>query len=183
MNLFNFLRKLKMVPTMEQEVDVTDNVTEEKKDIVMIQYGSGMPIDLIYGFLKRDYEAKGYDDALTNPDVSYKEMNKAMICSELEVKLRQVKLKYEDDMRELDFHISSRKEAGLVEIVRQLEVRKEMLQQHMNKLTQMEKDFENKAPYMMGSLLSYERGFLKGLGAISLQQMNLSMNNRKEELV
>lgn len=183
MSLFNFFLKQNAVPTVEQEVEVTNDVTEEKNDVVMIKYGSGMPIDLIYGFLKKDYEAKGYDDALTNPDVSYKEMNKAMISSELEVKLRQVKLKYEDDMRELDFHIASRREAGLVEIVRQLEVRKEMLQRHMNELTQMEKDFENKASYMMGTLLSYERGFLKGMGAISLQQMNLSMNARKEELV
>ena len=107
-------------------------------------------------------------------------MNKAMLSSKLEVKFRQVKLKYEDELRLLDFHIKSRKEAGLVEIVRQMESKREMLLQHMEEIRQMENDFKNNEPYMIGMLLSYERGFIKGLGAISLQQMNLSINYEKE---
>ena len=106
----------------------------------------------------------------------------SMIKSKLEVKFRQVKLKYQNELRSIDFHINSRKEAGLVEIVRQLETKKEMLMQHIDELEKMETDFENKALYMIGMLVSYEKGFNRGLAAISLQHMNLSMNG-KEELV
>ncbi len=50
-------------------------------------------------------------------------------------------------------------------------MRKEMLLQHMEELNKMERDFQENAPYMTGMLLSYERGFLRGLGALSLEQI------------
>ena len=187
MSLFNFLRKQKVYPEMEQtlsEQSSNESIVDKKNDsTIMIKYGTDMPIDIIYSFLKTDYEEKGFEDALTNPDVSYKEMNMSMIKSKLEVKFRQVKLKYQNELRLVDFHINSRKEAGLIEIVKQLEAKKEVLLQHMDELQQMENDFENKALYMIGMLVSYEKGFNKGLAAISLQQMNLSLSENKEEYV
>ena len=159
-------------PTIEQNVLVEE--TNEEKPVnskITITYGTGKAIDLIYNFLKDDYESKGYDDALTNPDSSYKEMNKAMIKSSLEVKFKQVRRRYEDDLRTIDFHINSRKEAGLIELVKELETKKEILLQHVKELNTMEKDFMDEAPYMMGMLYSYERGFLRGLAALSLEQI------------
>ena len=108
---------------------------------------------------------------MANPDSSYKEMNKAMIKSSLEVKFKQVRRRYEDDLRTIDFHINSRKEAGLIELVKELETKKEILLQHVKELNTMEKDFMDEAPYMMGMLYSYERGFLRGLAALSLEQI------------
>ena len=159
-----------IVENGNRETDETESVGNSSST-VLINYGTGMPIDLIYSFLKEDYETKGYDDALSNPDVSYKEMNKSMIRSNLEIKFRQVKLKYTDNLRNLDFHIKSRSEAGLVDLVKQLEMKKEMLLQHMEELNRMERDFQENVPYMTGMLLSYERGFLRGLGALSLEQI------------
>lgn len=134
-----------------------------------IGYETGMAIDLIYFYLKEDNEKKGYDDALCNPDNSYKEMNKSLIRSNLEVKFKQVILKYTDDLREIDFHIESRSQAGLVDVVEQLKSKKETLQKHTAILVEMESDLRKDAPYMLGMLMSYERGFLKGLAAISLE--------------
>ena len=175
MGVFNFFRKKQVLveePTMEQNL-VAEETQNEKpvNDIVTITYGTGKPIDLIYNFLKDDYESKGYDDALTNPDTSYKEMNKSMIKSSLEIKFKQVHRKYEDNLRTIDFHINSRKEAGLIELVKELETKKEILLQHVKELNTMEQDFINEAPYMMGMLFSYERGFLRGLAALSLEQI------------
>ena len=174
MGVFDFFRRKQAVvePIVEQNVLV--NETNEEKpvnNIVTITYGTGKPIDLIYNFLKDDYESKGYDDALMNPDTSYKEMNKSMIKSSLEIKFKQVHRKYEDDLRTIDFHINSRKEAGLIELVKELETKKEILLQHVKELNTMEQDFINEAPYMMGMLFSYERGFLRGLAALSLEQI------------
>ena len=174
MGVFDFFRRKPVVeqPTVEQNV-LVEEANEEKpvNNVVTITYGTGKAIDLIYNFLKDDYESKGYDDALTNPDSSYKEMNKAMIKSSLEVKFKQVRRRYQDDLRTIDFHINSRKEAGLIELVKELETKKEILLQHVKELNTMEQDFINEAPYMMGMLFSYERGFLRGLAALSLEQI------------
>ena len=175
MGVFDFFRKKQVVaeePSVNQNV-LVEETNEEKsvKNTVVITYGTGKAIDLIYNFLKDDYESKGYDDTLTNPDTSYKEMNKSMIKSSLEIKFKQVRRRYEDDLRTIDFHIHSRKEAGLIELVKELETKKEILLQHVKELNTMEKDFVDEAPYMMGMLYSYERGFLRGLAALSLEQI------------
>ena len=79
MGVFDFFRRKPVVvkePTIEQNVLVEE--TNEKKpenNKITITYGTGKAIDLIYNFLKDDYESKGYDDALTNPDSSYKEQS------------------------------------------------------------------------------------------------------------
>jgi len=174
MGVFDFFRrKQAIVEPIEEQNVLVEETNEEKpvNNVVTITYGTGKAIDLIYNFLKDDYESKGYDDALTNPDSSYKEMNKAMIKSSLEVKFKQVRRRYEDDLRTIDFHINSRKEAGLIELVKELETKKEILLQHVKELNTMEQDFLNEAPYMMGMLYSYERGFLRGLAALSLEQI------------
>lgn len=174
MGVFDFFRrKQAIVEPIEEQNVLVEETNEEKtvNNVVTITYGTGKAIDLIYNFLKDDYESKGYDDALTNPDSSYKEMNKAMIKSSLEVKFKQVRRRYEDDLRTIDFHINSRKEAGLIELVKELETKKEILLQHVKELNTMEQDFLNEAPYMVGMLYSYERGFLRGLAALSLEQI------------
>ena len=59
----------------------------------------------------------------------------------------------------------------MVDLVKQLEMKKEMLLQHVEELNRMEQDFQENVPYMTGMLLSYERGFLRGLGELSLEQI------------
>lgn len=183
MGIFDFFKKKQIsVPTEEDEN--TQNLPEIKKEdfvdesnpldkgnTVTINYGTGMPIDLIYSELKEDYEQKGYEDAICNPDMSYKEMNLSIIRHNIEIKFEQIILKYDDDLRDIDFHIESRSQAGLIDVVKQLQTKRETLQRHADKLHEMEIDFRNKAPYMMGVLLSYERGFLRGLAAISLDTL------------
>ena len=155
MGLFNWFKKkeenvepAEAVPEIKKEDFVDDsNPKSNSNGTVTITYGTGMPIDLIYGFLKEDYETKGYEDALSNPDISYREMNKSIIKSNLEVKFRQVRLRYTDVLRDLDFHINSRTQA------------------------QMEQDFYDEKPYMVGMLFSYDKGFSRGLAALSLEQL------------
>ena len=162
------------VPLKEiKESDFIDNQdpNDDSGNTTTITYGSSMPIDLIYQFLKEDYETKGYEDALCNPDNSYKEMNKVIIRNNLEVRFKQVKLKYMDDVREIDFHIQSRAQAGLVDVVEQLKTRKQTLTEHQRQLEEMERDLRNNTGYMIGMLLSYERGFLRGLAALSLETL------------
>ncbi len=158
------------LPEIKKE-DFVDDSNPNSNKTVTITYGTGMPIDLIYGFLKEDYESRGYDDALSNPDISYREMNKTIIKNNLIIKFKQVRLKYTDVLREIDFHIDSRTRAGLVDLVRELETKRETYQQHMKELNQMEQDFQDEKPYMVGMLFSYDKGFSRGLAALSLEQI------------
>ena len=159
------------LPEFKKEDFVDESNPLDKGNTIVINYGTGMPIDLIYNDLKEDYEQKGYEDAICNPDMSYKEMNQSIIRHNIEIKFEQVILKYNDDLHDIDFHIESRSQAGLIDVVKQLKTKRETLQRHVDKLHEMEADFRNEVPYMMGVLLSYERGFLRGLAALSLDTL------------
>lgn len=104
MGLFDFLKKRvvtsnddnkqeQSLPEIKKEDFVDESAPIDSNNIVMINYGTGMPIDLIYNDLKEDYEQKGYEDALCNPDMSYKEMNQSIIRHNIEIKFEQVILK------------------------------------------------------------------------------------------
>lgn len=164
-------KEVKQEPQTAEQAGMSGNGSEVGRGA--IGYETGMPIDLIYFYLKEDNEKKGYDDAICNPDMSYKEMNKTLIRSNLEVKFKQIILKYTDDLREIDFHIESRSQAGLVDVVEQLKSRKETIQKHMTILLEMEADLKKDAPYMLGMLMSYDRGFMKGLAALSLETFKI----------
>jgi len=132
-----------------------------------------MPLDEIYKYLRIDFESQGYEDAMSNPDTSYRDMNKQLIVSNLKVLFKQVKQIYIDSLKTTDFHIKSREQAGLIDIVDLLKNRKETLDNHLNEINKMETDLANKEDYMVGMLLSYERGFLRGLAALSLESLKL----------
>lgn len=152
--------------------DTEDNTEATfSKDTAAISYGTKMPIDLIYNYLREDYEDRGYKDALCNPDNMYKNMNKDLIKSNLEILFKQVVLRYKDDLRVVDFHIKTRSDAGLVDVVEQLKTRKETLHEHMSQLQEMEVALSNNEPHMTGMLVSYERGFMRGLAALSMEKL------------
>ncbi len=135
--------------------------------------GFSLPIDMVYTFLKQDFEQRGYQDALTNPDKSYKDTNVAIIRSKLEVLFRQTVLRYSDMLREIDFHIHSREQAGLTDIVELLKARKISYTRHIDELNKMKADLESGELYMTGIFKSYEVGFTRGLASISLQNFKM----------
>ncbi|KAA6338536.1 hypothetical protein EZS27_013471 [termite gut metagenome] len=178
MGLFNFFRRNKAkesdLPEIKKEDFADDSNLSDKNNVITITYGTGKPIDLIYSYLEEDYESKGYNDALCNPDNSYKEMNKKWIKSGLEVKLKRVILIYGDKLSEIDFHIKSRAEAGLIDIVKDLESKKDILEKHVDTLAQMENEIQDDNVFYISRMLtSYERGFLRGLAALSLETVKI----------
>jgi len=92
-----------------------------------------------------------------------------LLVSNLKVLFKQIKQIYIDNLKTNDFHIKSREQAGLIDIVDLLKNRRETLENHLSEINKMENDLENKVDYMVGMLLSYERGFLRGLAALSLE--------------
>ena len=176
MGLFDVFKKKSFA---EQSEDVESKLEEQKQPEIKEQDSTNnglsarLPIDEIYQYLQNDFESRGYEDALSNPDISYRDMNKKLIVSNLKVLFKQTKQTYTDNLNRTDFHISSRSQAGLVDIVELLKNQKNMLVDHQKEVVKMEEDLEKEEDYMIGMLLSYERGFLRGLAALSLETLNI----------
>ena len=126
-------------------------------------------INLLFHFLEKNYESKGYDDALINPDVTHLDQNIEALRNDLERTIRKVKTFYEDFIRETNFHISSRGRSGMVDTVEELTVKKETAENHINQVKEIEEEAKNNRGVGQGIILSYTRGFRNGLAAISHQ--------------
>jgi hypothetical protein len=124
-------------------------------------------INLLFQFLEKNYEKKGYDDALMNPDTTHLEQNIAALKNELERTIRKVKTFYEDFIREINFHISSRTRSGMVDTVEELNAKKETAESHVRQVLEIEQEANESRGVAQGIVLSYTRGFRNGLAAIS----------------
>lgn len=142
-------------------------ITQENKPNESPQQEKVVGLETIYNFLQADFESRGYNDALTNPDDSYKSDNLLLIKYDLQIIIHRVNTYHEDLLRELDFHILSRSRAGLIDLVEEMKNRKEMINEHVQKVMHIKNDMENEFGMVQRVLLSYQRGFMKGLSAIS----------------
>lgn len=124
-------------------------------------------INLLFQFLERNFEKKGYEDALINPDTTHLEQNIAGLKNELERTIRKVKTFYEDFIREIDFHISSRTRSGMIDTVEELNVKKGTAESHVRQVLEIEQEASESRGVAQGIVLSYTRGFRNGLAAIS----------------
>lgn len=131
-------------------------------------------IHLLYGFLSKDFQTQGYDDALINPDRSYMEQNVETILSEFDMLIRRCKTFYEDALFTLDFLIESRSGLGMVDTVDELRMKKEKAKRHMEKVVEMEQEVNEKRGTGERIIVSYKRGFLKGMAAIAHHESNKS---------
>jgi hypothetical protein len=133
-------------------------------------------IDAIYAFLQADYETKGYNDALTNPDESYKNDNIQLFQFDLQILVQRSFTYYDDKIKEIDFHIGSRTRAGLIDLVEELKIKRELVLEHIGKVKQLQHETENNAGMSDRIRLSYQRGFMRGLAAISQTKvMNITL--------
>ena len=124
-------------------------------------------IEILFRFLDRNYESKGYDDALMNPDSIHMTNNIDALRNDLERMLRKVKIYYEDYIKRINFHIESRGRNGMIDTVDELKMKKEIAESHIEKVLLIEKDAKNNIGDGQGILISYTRGFKNGLSAIS----------------
>jgi hypothetical protein len=52
--------------------------TENNHECVLLD-ATGWPIDVIYGYLHKNYESKGFDDAMLKGDLAFRDMNMNLI--------------------------------------------------------------------------------------------------------
>jgi hypothetical protein len=129
--------------------------------------GPGNGMELVYNFLQADYESKGYSDALVNPDNSYKTDNIRLMQLDLKILIDKTNTYYENILSELNLHIIIRTRAGLVDLVQELETRKLLVEDHQKKLVELKESMNDDNGMCQRIILSYQRGFMKGLSALT----------------
>lgn len=144
-----------------------ENTQESKKTEPVESSLIKNTINELFDFLERNHESKGYDDALINPDSSHLEQNIRTLENELSRVIRRVKTYYQDFIREIDFHISTRSRSGMVDTVEELLMKKTIAEDHIKKVMEIEEDAKKKEGDSQGIIMSYTRGFKNGLAAIS----------------
>lgn len=128
-------------------------------------------IHMVYSFLSKDYHQTGYNDALVNPDTSYRTEKVREIQGDLEIVIWKSRTFYEDAIRELDFLITSRSRLGMVDVVDELKMRKEKADDHYNKILELQKEaIEQGESHRL--IISYKRGFQNGMAAIAIHESN-----------
>ncbi|WP_049764825.1 hypothetical protein [Robiginitalea biformata] len=178
MGLFSFFRKNGHSPSTNGEETITvpkDLFVEESdpSESVKIHMNgtSEVNLDAIYSYLQQDYETRGYNDALTNAEESYKKDNVELIYMDLRILIERAYAFYENLIANLDYHIDTRSRSGLVDLVEELKSRKETVQKHQEKIREIEAGVQNSSGLSKRAELSYTRGFHKGLVAITQSQI------------
>lgn len=174
--LFSFFKKKDLVannpsgerPDSAEKADVTEELFVENSTVLDDNFVSGAKgILAIYHYLEGDFERQGFDDAMISPDESYKKENIRLIKFDLEIIIQKVRIYHDSLMKEIDFHITSRSRAGLVDLVEELKSRKSDLAQHIQKVDEVEQSLKSNTGYCERAILSYQRGFMKGMASIT----------------
>lgn len=184
MALFNFLSKKKenrnsiplqlAVDSPEPSIEevsnvapVVEDVTSENKPLV-VSYATGWSIDIIYGYLHKSYEQKGYDDAMLNSNLTFRDMNMNIIRNKILIVFREINLNYDAMKNDLDTRIETCSAAGLLTTVAELNKQMSVINAHKQELAQLEQDFRNNENEASIPLTSYECGFLRGVSTIAM---------------
>lgn len=152
------------------ETPVTAPTNEEKP--MTISYATGWPIDVIYGYLNKSYESKGFDDAMLKSDLAFRDLNMNLIKNKILMVFREINLNYDVMKQDLQTRIDNCNAAGLLTTVSELEKTMSTINAHKEELKQLEADFRNNANEASIPLQSYDCGFLRGIASIQMSGTN-----------
>lgn len=168
-----------LIPEVMEKVQVQDNDSdsryeneEEKKRIITITWGTGMPIDVIFNFIHKNFEEEGFQDALVNQDITYRDAKITIIRNDLEMLFKRISLRYKRNIREAIVRIENSRKAFALGAASDLEARLATYEEHLAEITTMENQLANNDPRMTTMIESYKRGFLKGVSAATINFIN-----------
>ena len=153
------------------EAPVAEKASPENKPLT-VSCATGWPIDIIYGYLHKNYENKGYEDAMLNSNLAFRDMNMNIIRQKILMVFREIKLNYGAMKQDLELRIQSCNAVGLLTTVADLNIQMTVINSHMEELDKLENDFRNNANEASVPLMSYECGFLRGVSTIAMVGSN-----------
>ena len=155
------------VEDVKEEAPVIEDKYSENKPLT-VSYVTGWPIDIIYGYLHKNYESKGYEDAMLNSNLTCRDMNMNIIRNKILMVFREINLNYDAMKQDLETRIETCNAAGLLTTAADLNKQMAVIIAHKNELSQLEHDFRNNANEASVPLMSYECGFLRGVSTIAM---------------
>lgn len=164
------------LPVLDQPASASEDVetnqvspeSSSEKKTLTVSYATGWPIDVIYGYLHKNYEEKGFNDAMVKSDLTFRDMNMGLIKNKILMVFREINLNYDVKMRDLEIRIETCKAAGLLSTVSELEKIISTIKAHKSELKELEDNFRNNEKEASIPLQSYECGFLRGIATIAL---------------
>lgn len=179
--MFNIFKKQEN-PVMEISLPVSENnqqAADEVRSIespnssnvkkpLTVSYATGWPIDVIYGYLHKNYEQKGFEDAMIKSDLTFRDMNINIIKNKILMVFREINLNYDVLRNELESRLENCRAAGLLTTISEIETNLNIIDTHKNELNQLESSFRNNDNEVSIPLQSYECGFLRGISTIAL---------------
>ena len=185
MSIFNFLNKKKeganivvpMMPAinMPEQVFESNNVEDttsgsesSTKNTLTVSYATGWPIDVIYGYLHKNYEEKGFNDAMIKSDLAFRDINMNIIRNKILMVFREVNLNYDVMRKDIETRMETCSAAGLLTTLSDLENQASIISAHKAELEKLEQDFRSNANEASVPLQSYDCGFLRGIATIAL---------------
>ena len=184
MRLFSFFNKksesgnaaITMLPVIEPADQPTEDVKgvsvngdpglSENKTLT-VSYATGWPIDIIYGYLHKNYEEKGFNDAMVKNDLAFRDMNMNIIKNKILMVFREINLNYDVMKRDLETRIDTCNAAGLISTVTDLEKQMSIINTHKSELEQLEREFKGDKDASV-PLQSYNCGFLRAVATIAM---------------
>lgn len=151
-----------------KEAAAVTNEPAPESNSLMITCSTGWPIDIIYGYLHKNYESKGYDDSMINSNLAFRDMNMNIIRHKILMVFREVNLNYDAMKQDIDTRIETCNAAGLLTTAADLNKQLTIINAHKDELSQLELDFRNNANEASVPLMSYECGFLRGVSTIAM---------------
>lgn len=133
---------------------------------------SELPIYEIYKRFQEDWETKGYNDAVNFPETTYRDNQKRVIIDQLRLAIKEVLLRYDDKVVDIDIHISQAQKNGLMETYDKYIQEKKKLVTHREELAALDKDAEEVGEKTKPIITSYEMGFTRGLVSLSNEKVD-----------
>lgn len=157
----------------QESVMTTEQPEEEKKsDIITIKWGTGMPIDIIYNYIHKNFEDDGYQDALVNQDIAYRDTRISIIRNDLEMLFNRITLCYKKNIREAQIRMDNSRKAFALSAASNLEAQLATYEEHLAEIEEMKQLFDDNDAKMLTMIESYKRGFLKGINAATMDFIN-----------
>lgn len=151
-----------------ENVEVEKDKNHEEKKPLTVSYATGWPIDVVYGYLRKNYEEKGFADAMVKGDLAFRDMNMNLIRNNILMVFREINLNYDVMKQDLQVRMDNCRAAGLLTTVAEIEKSMSLINVHKEELKQLESDFRNNANESAIPLQSYECGFLRGIATIAM---------------
>ncbi len=138
-------------------------------------YSMGMPIDGVYIYMEKDWEEEGIKDALNNPDISYMTQKVDIIRQGLVRRFDMTRLKYNKMIRDSEAQIDNLNQFGLGGTMNALTAHIDTCKEHIQKLDELERRFQQDAAELRSMTESYKRGFSYGVAKRAMQTLNTNI--------